>query len=342
MVDGGSAIAAALALEAAGDPLRAIAVLSAAEAQARDPAAEKLLVRLRRDAFGALQRSAHAQPLPRVVAEPVTGPVAALPALRREELSAPILRAAFARHGCAYVPGFVPPDAVARLVAGIDRALAACDAALAGAPESETAPWFVPFDSGPGGMDVAERRKWIRAGGGLWAVESPRMLCELVEILEALGVGALVTDLLGERPALSANKCNLRRVPAHSGGDWHQDGAFLGEEIGTVNFWLALDHCGRDAPTMDIVPRRLDHVVQTGTAGAHFEWAVAPDVARAAAGEAGVLRPEFAPGDVLFFDHLFLHRTATTPEMRRDRHAIEAWFFAPSTYPPSGQIPIVY
>ena len=40
-------------------------------------------------------------------------------------------------------------------------------------------------------------------------------------------------------------------------------------------------------------------------------------------------------------DHLFLHRTAAEPTMTTERHAIETWFFAPSTYP-DGQIPLVF
>ena len=72
-----------------------------------------------------------------------------------------------------------------------------------------------------------------------------------------------------------------------------------------------------------------------------FDWAVGPTQVEAAAGDAGILRPEFAPGDVLLFDHLFLHRTAAEPVMTAERHAIESWFFAPSTYP-DGQIPILF
>jgi mannose-6-phosphate isomerase-like protein (cupin superfamily) len=55
----------------------------------------------------------------------------------------------------------------------------------------------------------------------------------------------------------------------------------------------------------------------------------------------GSHRVPFGPGDVLLFDHLLLHRTASGPEMTRDRHAMETWLFAPSTYP-EGQIPLVY
>ena len=57
------------------------------------------------------------------------------------------------------------------------------------------------------------------------------------------------------------------------------------------------------------------------------------------AGPADVVRPRFAAGDALLFDHLFLHRTAVGEHMTRERHAMETWFFAPSAYP-KGQIPL--
>ena len=79
---------------------------------------------------------------------------------------------------------------------------------------------------------------------------------------------------------LSANKCTLRRVPLTSNTDWHQDGAFLGRGIRALNVWVALTHCGVDAPGMDLLPRRLDHIVETGTGGAIFDWAVGPASSR--------------------------------------------------------------
>jgi hypothetical protein len=238
----------------------------------------------------------------------------------------------------------IPTGRVEALVAGIDQAFAAFDAA-AKSPKEDAGPeddaWYTPFTPLEGNYRVGGRRNWVRASGGMWAVDSPRMLFELIEVLQEVGLGQLVADFLGERPALSANKCNLRRVPVDTSGAWHQDGAFLGEEVRSLNVWIALSQCGRLAPTMDVVPRRFDHVLPTGTDGIPFDWAVAPEVATRAAGDAGILRPEFEPGDVLLFDHLFLHRTASEPEMTAERHAIESWFFAPSGYP-DGQIPLLF
>ena len=191
------------------------------------------------------------------------------------------------------------------------------------------------------GMKGALRRKWVRASGSAWTADSPRMLFEVLDLFDRIGIRALIEDFLGERPALSANKGTLRRVPVLTNASWHQDGAFLGTDVRTINVWLALSHCGRDAPGLDIYPRRLDGLADRGTDGAIFDWAVAPDVVENLPSDVAVVRPEFRPGDALLFDHLFLHRTAATPEMTRERYAIESWFFAPSTYP-AGQTLLLY
>ena len=281
---------------------------------------------------------------PRTLPEPIraaTDDPGPLRPLAPDELDIDSLRAGLARHGCVHVRGMLDAAQVERLVDGIDRALAACDAGLAGAPVSETTPWYAPFTPPPGRYRIGGRRSWIRASGGVWTADSPRMLFELCELIEQMGIGALVEQHLGERPALSANKNTLRRVPVDTNTNWHQDGAFLGQDVRTLNLWIALSPCGTDAPGLDIVPRRFDTVLPTGTDGAIFDWSVSPDVVAEAAGDVAVVRPEFEAGDVLLFDHLMLHRTAVAEGMTRERHAIESWFFAPSGFP-EGQIPLRY
>ncbi len=127
-------------------------------------------------------------------------------------------------------------------------------------------------------------------------------------------------------------KCTLRKVDPDAGHGWHQDGAFMGD-VRALNVWLSLSRCGDESPGMDIVPRRLDHLVPSGTEGAIFEWSVSPKVAEEAAGETGIVRPIFEPGDVLLFDDLFLHSTAAEPSMKKSRMAIESWFFGASASP---------
>jgi hypothetical protein len=162
---------------------------------------------------------------------------------------------------------------------------------------------------------------------------------DLLDLYETVGLGDVLTGYLGERPAISVKKCTLRRVPTTTGSDWHQDGAFLGEGIRTVNVWLTLTHCGDDAPGLDVVAKRLPGVLETGTEGAKFDWSVGPGVVERVA-DGKIERPIFEAGDALLFDDFNLHSTAVTPEMTHARYAIETWFFAPSTYP-DGQVPLV-
>ena len=303
-----------------------------------DADAERALVLLRHHAFDD-------GPVPPPVehAAAVGGPARpSLPEVDAADLSIDVLREAMASTGCLRVNGLLDPDVCASLRVGIDRTLEAFDRHLEGAPVEETQPWFVPFAPRTDrGYRWSGRRKWMRASNGVWTADSPRMLVTLVELLKSTGIADLAEAWLGERPAMSANKCNLRRTPVGNVGDWHQDGSFLGQECASLNFWLALSDCGEDAPTMDIVPRRLAEVAPTGTEGAMFEWSASPAVADALAEPVGVIRPSFSEGDCMLFDHLLLHRTAARPDMPRERYAMETWLFGPSAYP-EGQIPLVY
>ncbi len=40
------------------------------------------------------------------------------------------------------------------------------------------------------------------------------------------------------------------------------------DDVRTVNVWITLSPCGLDAPGLDVVPRRIDHLVETGSHGA--------------------------------------------------------------------------
>jgi hypothetical protein len=60
---------------------------------------------------------------------------------------------------------------------------------------------------------------------------------------------------------------------------------------------------------------------------------VSQRMAEEAAGDTPILRPIFNPGDVLLFDELFLHKTASDPDMPSPRFAVENWFFGPSAFP---------
>jgi hypothetical protein len=328
---------AAAALQAEGRPLEAIDMLMDANRSGHDAALERQLVRLRHEGFAQVDRSPIDGACPPVAQERAA--VDDVPwVVSPHELTPEVLRSGILRHGSLHVRGLVTEPRVRQLVDGIDRAIAAADSFGSGSEHGASSTWFEPFrvhSSYPRAKhrELANRRKWVHEAGGVWGADSPRMLFELFDALEDVGLRQLISDYLGERPALAVDKCTLRRVGVDTGTDWHQDGSFLGSGIRTVNMWLSLSACGRDAPGLDIVPARLDRIVETGTEGAIFTWSVGPGVVDRVSSATPVVRPVFEPGDVLFFDDLFLHRTATDPAMTRERYAIETWFFAPSAYP---------
>ena len=168
---------------------------------------------------------------------------------------------------------------------------------------------------------------------------------DFAQKLERTGLREVATGYLGERPTISINKCTLRKVQpdvvkGHTGISWHQDGAFLGD-VRALNVWLTLSHCGDTAPGLDIVPKRIDHVVPAGTEGAAFDWSVSPAVVEEASEGTPVQRPIFEPGDVMLFDELFLHATGADIDMPNTRYAIESWFFGPSKFP-EGYAPVAF
>ncbi len=258
-----------------------------------------------------------------------------LPEVSAAELTPELLRAGILQNGCLLVRGLVDRDAAATLAAGIDSAF---EERLAGANGSDR-PYYEEFEPQPPFTGLPER-PWIQEGGGVLAVDSPRVMFDVLEELEKVGMPDLIRDYLGERPALSANKSTLRKAEPSVPGAWHQDGSFLGD-VRALNVWLALSRCGDVAPGLDVVPRRLDDFVPTGTEGTVLGFQVSAAVAEEAAGDLGIERPIFEPGDALLFDELFLHQTASDPSMPNNRYAVEAWFFGPSAFP-NGYVPISY
>ena len=286
------------------------------------------------------------QPPAAVIADPWSTPpadpfagVAGVPEIPAARLDARTLAAGIRHHGALLVRGLLQPAEAERLAGGVRRALDACTAWHAGGEGAFEGTWYsrLPLQDD---CELAQARPWVEGGGGVWLADSPRMLYELTELFGASGIARMVGEYFGEQPMLSVGKSTLRCVPGTiRQADWHQDGAFMGADIRSVNVWLALSHCGEDASGLELLPRRLSQVLPTGTHGAYFDWSVGQGmVAETAAGMA-TASPVFAPGDALLFDHFFLHRTGIPAAIAKDRYAIESWFFAPSAYP-AGQVPL--
>lgn len=244
------------------------------------------------------------------------------------DLTPELLRAAILRHGCLLVRGLVDADEALGVAEDIDRAFEARSALTSGG--SAPGGYYEEFALEP--PFQAPVRPWIEEGGGVLAVDSPKLMFDMLDALKKVAFPDVVNGYLGERAAISVQKCTLRKAEPDVAGAWHQDGKFLGD-VRSLNLWLSLSRCGDEAPGLDIVPRRIDHLVAAGTEGTFLDYQVSQAVAEEAAGDLEILRPIFEPGDALLFDELFLHQTGSDPQMPKPRYAIESWFFGPSAFP---------
>jgi hypothetical protein len=253
----------------------------------------------------------------------------ALPEFARADVTPELLRAAILRDGCMLVRGLVERDAALGFAQRIEAVFAERDRQTAGGrPEPGL---YEEFEPDPRFGSV-ESRLWIQEGGGALAADSPTVAFEMLELFRAADLAPLVDGYLGGSALISVHKTTLRKAAPTVPGAWHQDGKFMGP-VRSLNLWLSLSRCGDVAPGLDLVPRRLDHLVATGTDEAMLDIQVSQSKAEEAAGDAGIVRPIFEPGDALFFDEMFLHQTASDPSMANPRYAIENWFFASSSFP---------
>ncbi len=298
---------------------------------------EQHLVDLRCDAFVPLDDGASAGEQVRA-ADPFPDVRDRLPEIHAHELSAPLLAGAIAHHGSLLVRGLFSTDGARMLVDTVDRAFDARERFLDGAPVSETSPWYAPCarwtETAPRAADAA--RRWSRECDAVQAADSPRALFEVLDALEAAAIPDVVSGCLGGPAVLSVNKTTIRRVPADAFPAWHQDGAFMGSEVRAVDVWVALSECGdgTDAPGISVLARRLDDIVPHGTPGAFHKDSVSRHEVAKLSEHTPVVTPTFAPGDALLFDEMCLHATAGRQAgLSRARYALEAWLFAPASFP---------
>lgn len=322
------ALSRAKKLMAEKDYAAAIEVLNAIGSGQADGARDKLLAECRVLVFEATPPQRHQQGAwPVEVSDPF-GAIAGIPEIDASQLDLAALSAGIRKHGALIVRGLVDQAKAAELAQGIQASIKARDAWKA--DRKSQSPYYSRLALPAA---VATARDWVETGG-VWTADSPHMLAQIVNLFDSIGALAVIEQYFGERPIMSVSKSTLRCVPhTIDKADWHQDGAFLGKDIRSVNIWLSLSHCGRDASGLEIYPRRIEHILPTGVGGAIFNWSLGPETVAEAVRGVGTESPIFAPGDAMIFDHLFLHRTGLPKGMTKDRYAIESWFFAPSAYP---------
>jgi hypothetical protein len=170
----------------------------------------------------------------------------------------------------------------------------------------------------------------FRDYGGLLLSSCPLAATSVVAMLSRSPVRTYIEDYFGAPIGLSANSSSVRLSERSSTVRrvFHQDGNFLGgKDTETINCWIALDPCGVDAPSMEVFPQRVDHLMPVGEAGATTPWEIQEEVVYRQLGKDNAWVPEFRAGDAFLFDHTHVHRTHVTPMMKKDRYALECWMF---------------
>ena len=329
----------ARSLESEGRLFEAIDLLTEANREDRDPQLEREARRIRHLAGIQLLENAPSDPsYPEPAAEvPARGEQSLCPEITPDQLSPELVRAAFLEAGCLLVRGLMDEEKALDLAADIDRSFEI----RADLDEGQSDPDGYYDEMEPEPPFRIPEREWVEEGGGVLALDSPKMLFKMLDAFEKANLRGVIEQYMGEKPAISAQKCTLRKATPDVAGGWHQDGKFMGEDVRSLNVWLSLSRCGDIAPSMDIVPVRLEEFVEIGGEGTYLDFQISDQTATKAAGDIGVVRPIFNPGDALLFDHLFLHQTGSDPSMPNPRYAIESWFFGPSAYP-QNYVPIAF
>lgn len=311
-------------LVARGLLVEAVDLLAAANRSGPTAELQVRLVELRHRAAQAFRpRGRH--PWPPSFADPFPDLIGRPPEIERDALRGEVMGAAIAHHGSLIVRGLFDDEQVARGRQSIRDARRALEA---GGPTGSGAD-YRPFP-GLGGPAPALRKRAVDHGG-VWLADSPAATAQVLDDLERCGATAAIIEHFGERPVFSLQKSTLRRVsPEFRFTGWHQDGSFLGAEVRALNVWVALTPCGeeRPAPGLEIVPRRVDELLDTD--GGSGSASINGFAVHLVAGQTPVIRPEFDPGDALLFDDRMIHRTYLSEDMTEERLAIECWFFAAS------------
>lgn len=287
----------------------------------------KALVGWRNRAALGLPAAQGAPVWPPAAPDPFPQLVDTIPETTPDKLTPDLVGGALLHHGSLIIRGLLDPATIEALKATIDQAFAVREEHIdRQGPQTD---WYAhaPIDD----PELIQNRPW-QGRNSMVAADTPRGLAHWVSVLRGMGMDRLMTRHFGEPAVMSAKKTTFYRVPPDAGSQWHQDGAFLGADIRTVNLWTALSDCGVDAPGLDVVPWRLPEVVPTNTHGAFFNWSVGEGLVEELAAGRAISTPVFRPGDAILFDQLCLHRTAVRPTMTKTRYAVENWMFAPTYY----------
>lgn len=261
--------------------------------------------------------------------DPAPGLQGTVPEIDAAQFSAEILGGAVEHHGALLIRNLLSEDQVADIRTLQDAIKRESKKAF---PFDGL--WYRPFEGGS--RFEWELRHRTQNLGGNWLADSPKGLELVLQHLRSVGVIDAIATHLGETPAISLQKSTLRSVkPLTSNAGWHQDGSFLGDEVRTMNIWVALSHCGGDNPAsgLELIPHRFNTILEVDPALGRAS--LSPSLVAELCEKYSTITPAFAPGDALMFDEKLLHRTAVGEHLCATRYALESWFFAPSHTAPT-------
>ncbi len=278
-----------------------------------------------------------------------------VPEIAASDLTGAFLKKSMREHGCIIVRDFFDDNEVRTMRSYVDYAFRVKDDGFLSRyllKECDLQPVLKETS-----RNIKEKRKSnptytdsFKKGAGLarfighsesrLTVRTPNIAEKLLRLYEKKALKDLLENYFGSEPCISVKKWNLRKSrPPAAPIDFHQDGAFMGDEIDSLNCWIPLSDCGAgyDVQGIDIVPLRLMHVFPPGSGVLDLTVAASAIIEKYS--EKAIVTPTFRKGDLIFFDHLLLHRTQSLPNATENRYAIETWFFDSVNFP-KNQIPL--
>ena len=282
--------------------------LSLAALEARNIVGDCATIETRIEAYSTREPSEHPRLIVDQQASTAHQAKRCLPEIDAKEFTIDQLRAAVGKHGALIVRNMFSRTSTDTLIKAADRVIDACSDPNASNPAST---YFNP----PANLrtimprrdkELGNTRSFHRESGSAMCVEAPCVAEALLLLYEAHGLKELVGEYLGEPPCLSVKKWVLRRskLPVAEAG-WHQDGAFMGTNLNSINMWMPLNECGGEtgAPGMDVVPQRLNKLASTE--GAQFDWSVSDAQVSSRFAEHRAHRRVLNGGDEFFFGRVY-------------------------------------
>ena len=173
-----------------------------------------------------------------------------------------------------------------------------------------------------------------------FVARTPLLTEKILQLFTKTHLKKLLSKYFKNDPCLSIYKWVIRKSqPPKNIIDFHQDGAFMGDDIATPNCWIPLSDCGTGYSVhgLDVIPVPLKHLFSKGSGV--LDWTISAQAVTDKYGESAIVTPTFRKGDAFFFDQFLMHRSQYLADSSESRYAIENWFFD-SKYFPKNQVPL--